>query len=52
MPLLITLIFFEKGLGTTFISREAEVKPKAPEIPRTWSFQKLVHLFLLKHKNL
>jgi hypothetical protein len=52
MPLLITFVFFEKQLGIKFISREAEVNPKALEIPRIWNFQKLVHLSLSRWKNL
>jgi hypothetical protein len=52
MPLLITVVSYEKWLGISFISRETEVNPKAPETPHIWSFQKLVHCFLLKQKNL
>jgi hypothetical protein len=48
MPQLITLVSSVKWLGISFISREVEVNPKAPETPRTWSFLKLVHRFFVK----
>jgi aspartyl/asparaginyl beta-hydroxylase (cupin superfamily) len=48
MPLLTTLVSYEKWLEISFISREAEVNPRAPKTPHIWSFQKLVHCFLLK----
>jgi hypothetical protein len=52
MPPLTTLVSCVNWRGISFSSMEAEVNPKGPETPHTWSFLKLVHRFLLNLKNL
>ena len=46
--------FLREMAGNQFHQQggRGQLNSKAPETPRTWSFLKLVHCFLLKQKNL
>jgi hypothetical protein len=44
--------FLREMAGNQFHQQGGRGQPKGPETPHIWSFQKLVHRFLLKQKNL